>query len=242
MKRILIFCLLATLTLDAQEFATERTGEDQTGIWYMYFGMNKIAERWSLHTEAQFRYYETSGNFNQLLLRTGANYHITPNAIVTGGYAFINTDPNFEDFRAFGDILVEDIRIKEHRIFQQFILKNKVWEFLFEHRYRLEQRFITFGETGDSDFSKSTQHRARYRIQATLPLTDTFFLNFYDELFINLQDNLFGQNRLYGALGVHITDNSSLQVGWLRNQFSNAVFDRLQIGFFFNPDLRKKSK
>ena len=242
MKRILIFCLLATLTLDAQEFATERTGEDETGIWYMYFGMNKIAERWSLHTEAQFRYYETSGNFNQLLLRTGANYHITPNAIVTGGYAFINTDPNFEDFRAFGDILVEDIRIKEHRIFQQFILKNKVWEFLFEHRYRLEQRFITFGETGDSDFSKSTQHRARYRIQATLPLTDTFFLNFYDELFINLQDNLFGQNRLYGALGVHITDNSSLQVGWLRNQFSNAVFDRLQIGFFFNPDLRKKSK
>jgi hypothetical protein len=242
MKRILIFCLLATLTLDAQEFATERTGEDQTGIWYMYFGINKIAERWSLHTEAQFRYYETSGNFNQLLLRTGANYHITPNAIVTGGYAFINTDPNFEDFRAFGDILVEDIRIKEHRIFQQFILKNKVWEFLFEHRYRLEQRFITFGETGDSDFSKSTQHRARYRIQATLPLTDTFFLNFYDELFINLQDNLFGQNRLYGALGVHITDNSSLQVGWLRNQFSNAVFDRLQIGFFFNPDLRKKSK
>ncbi len=242
MKRILIFCLLATLSLDAQEFATERTGEDETGIWYMYFGMNKIAERWSLHTEAQFRYYETSGNFNQLLLRTGANYHITPNAIVTGGYAFINTDPNFEDFRAFGDILVEDIRIKEHRIFQQFILKNKVWEFLFEHRYRLEQRFITFGETGDSDFSKSTQHRARYRIQATLPLTDTFFLNFYDELFINLQDNLFGQNRLYGALGVHITDNSSLQVGWLRNQFSNAVFDRLQIGFFFNPDLRKKSK
>lgn len=242
MKKIVILFLIGTLTAYSQELATERNGEDQTGIWYMYFGMNKIAERWSLHTEAQFRYYETSGNFNQLLLRTGANYHINLNAIATGGYAFINTDPNFEDFRAFGDILFDDIRIKEHRIFQQFILKNKVWEFNFEHRYRLEQRFISVGEENDPGFEKRTEHRARYRIQATLPLTNTFFLNFYDEIFINLQDNLFGQNRLYGALGIHITDNSSIQLGWLRNQFSNAVFDRFQIGFFFNPDLRKKQK
>jgi hypothetical protein len=122
---------------------------------------------------------------------------------------------------------------REHRIFEQFILKNKVWELLFEHRYRLEQRFLELGDATD------TQHRARYRIQMTLPLTDTFFLNFYDELFINLQDDLFGQNRLYGAVGVHITENSSVQVGYLRNQFANAVYDRLQIGFFFNPDLRK---
>lgn len=213
----------------------QQPGEDETGIWYMYFGMNRISEKWSIHTEAQFRYYETGGNFNQLLLRTGANYHINPNAIATFGYAYIDTDPSFPDFTLIGgDQALPDNKLLEHRIFQQFILKNKVWEFLFEHRYRLEQRFIenTLFETNE------TQHRARYRIQMTLPLTDTFFLNFYDELFINLQDNLFGQNRLYGALGVHLTENSSLQVGWLRNQFSSAVFDRVQIGFFYNPDLR----
>ena len=208
----------------------------------MYFGTNKIAERFSIHTEAQFRLYETTSNFNQLLLRTGLNYHINPNAIATAGYGYINTDPDFEDFRVLGTFIEEDIRINEHRIFEQFILKNKVWEFLFEHRYRLEQRFITVGDRGDFGFDTRTEHRARYRIQATLPLTKTFFLNFYDELFINLQDNLFGQNRLYGALGIHITENSSVQFGYLRNQFSNAVFDRLQIGFFYNPDLRKKSK
>lgn len=243
MKRILLLLLLVCAPLKAQdESAPEISGEDETGIWYMYFGMNKISERWSLHTEAQFRYYESSGNFNQLLLRTGANYHINSNAIATAGYAFINTDPNFEDFRAFGDIVLDDIRIKEHRIFQQFILKNRVWEFLFEHRYRLEQRFITFGETGDTDFRRSTQHRARYRIQATLPLTNTFFLNFYDEIFLNLQGNTFDQNRLYGAVGMNITENSNIQFGYLKNHFTGRVFDRFQIGFFFNPDLRKKSK
>lgn len=211
----------------------QQPGEEDTGIWYMYFGTNKVAERWSIHTEAQFRYFETSSNFNQLLLRTGANYHINENAIATLGYGYIETDNSFEDFS-------DEINSKENRIFQQFILKNKVWEFAFEHRYRLEQRFIDFGSFTD------TQHRARYRIQMTLPLTDTFFLNFYDELFINLQDELFGQNRLYGAFGIHITENSSLQLGWLRNQFSNQVFDRFQIGFFYNPDLRgifqKKAK
>ena len=191
----------------------------------MYFGTNKIAERFSPHTEAQFRFYETSSNFNQLLLRTGLNYHINPNAIATGGYGFISTDGTFEEFP-------NETNSKEHRIFEQFILKNKVWEFLFEHRYRLEQRFLDFGDATD------TQHRARYRIQMTLPLSDTFFLNFYDELFINLQDDLFGQNRLYGAVGAHISKNSSVQVGYLRNQFANAVYDRIQIGFFYNPDLR----
>ncbi len=207
----------------------QNSGEDNLGAWYMFFGTNKIAERFSIHTEAQFRFYETASNFNQLLLRTGLNYHINPNAIATGGYGFISTDVTFEEFP-------NETNSKEHRIYEQFILKNKVWEFLFEHRYRLEQRFLDFGDATDA------QHRARYRIQMTLPLTNTFFLNFYDELFINLQDDLFGQNRLYGAVGVHITENSSIQFGYLRNQFANAVYDRLQVGFFYNPDLRSLFK
>ena len=204
---------------------SQLSGEEETGIWYMYFGMNQVSERFSVHTEAQFRYYETSGNFNQLLLRTGLNYHINPDAIATFGYAFIETDPTFE-------AVAGEENFKENRIFQQFILKNKVWEFLFEHRYRLEQRFIDFGNRTD------TQHRARYRLQVMLPLTNTFFINFYDELFINLQDDLFGQNRLYFAGGIHLTENSNVQLGFLKNHFNTRVFDRLQIGFFYNPDLR----
>ncbi|MEQ5791922.1 DUF2490 domain-containing protein [Muricauda sp. NFXS6] len=222
-----LFILFGLSTINAQQ-----PGEDELGAWYMYFGMNKISERFSLHTEAQFRYYEPTSNFNQMLLRTGLNYHINPNAIATAGYAYIQTDTSFED-------IMDQVDSREHRIFEQFILRDKVWEFLFEHRYRLEQRFFDFGDVTD------TQHRARYRIQMTLPLTNTFFLNFYDELFINLQDNLFDQNRLYGAIGVNITENSNVQLGYLRNQFSNAVYDRLQFAVFYNPDLRglfKKKK
>ncbi|MBC6996882.1 DUF2490 domain-containing protein [Cytophaga sp. FL35] len=219
--RLLFLLFISTLLLTAQE-----NGEDQLGSWHMYFGTNKLSDKYSLHTEAQLRYYENGKNFNQLLLRTGINYHINANAIATLGYGHITTDGTFEEFP-------DETNSIEHRIFEQFILKNKVWEFNFEHRYRLEQRFIDFGDRND------TQHRARYRLQVTLPLTDTFFLNFYDEIFLNLQDEVFGQNRLYGALGINVTHNLSTQIGYLKNHFPAAHYDRLQIGVFYNPDLRK---
>ena len=204
----------------------QETGEDKLGAWYMYFGMNRVSERLSVHTEAQFRFYETLSEFNQLLLRTGLNYHINEEAIATLGYAYIDTDPTYGDT---ADLLND---IKEHRIFQQFILMNQVGKFKFEHRYRLEQRFL------DSEGEKDTRHRARYRLQVTLPVSKSFFLNFYDEIFLNLQDEIFDQNRLYAALGFKFSDKGNIQVGYLKNHFSRTNFDRLQLAFFYNPDLR----
>ncbi len=222
-KTLLLFALIfMSSNLSAQEI-----GDDTLGSWYMYFGTNKVSEKLSIHSEAQFRYFENAKNFNQLLLRTGLNYHINSNAIATLGYGFIETDSSFEE-------IANEINAMEHRIFQQFILKNKVGEFKFEHRYRIEQRFINFGDSND------TQHRARYRLQVTLPLTDIFFLNFYDEIFLNLQGSVYGQNRLYGALGVNVTEDLSVQAGFLKNHFPSANFNRLQLGVIWNTDLRKK--
>lgn len=217
-----ITCVLLVL-IAHNLFAQE--GEDKLGIWYMYFGMNKISDRFSIHTEAQFRYYEMNDNFNQLLLRTGLNYHINPDAIATIGYAYIETDPSFENIP--GQSL-----LFENRIFEQFILKNKVWKLLFEHRFRFEQRFLH-----EQDFT-DYENRARYRLQITLPLNKTFFLNFYDEIFLNLQNDPFGQNRLYAALGVVLMENLSVQLGYLKNHFTNTNYDRLQLAVFYNPDLR----
>lgn len=232
MKKIFwCFLLAPALFLNAQN-----TGENTWGAWYMYFGTNKVSEKWSIHSEAQFRFYETFSNFNQLLLRTGANFHINPNAIATLGYGYIDTDPSFEEIGLAGESFAGN-SIIEHRIFEQFILKNVVGKFAFEHRYRLEQRFINNKDLSLTD----TQHRARYRLQVTLPLSDTFFLNFYDEVFLNLQDNVFGQNRLYGAIGFHASKNASVQFGYLKNHFNQINFDRVQIGVVFNTDLRKKN-
>lgn len=224
MKRILfVVFTLVSVALGAQE-----NGEEKLGAWYMYFGTNRVSDRFSIHTEAQFRFYEAASSFNQLLLRTGLNYHIDQNAIATLGYGYISTDPTFEE-------LPGEENSKEHRIFEQFILKNEVWKLLFEHRYRFEQRFIDFGDNSD------TRHRARYRLQITLPLTQVLFLNLYDEVFLNLQDEVFDQNRLYGSLGFKLSSRSSVQIGYLKNHFRTTNFDRFQLAFFYNPDFRSKS-
>lgn len=231
------FRLLFIFTIMTTALSAQNTGEDKLGSWHMYFGTNRISDKFSIHSEVQLRYYEQAKNFNQLLLRTGLNYHINPDAIATLGYGYIDTDPTFEESP-------KKANLSEHRIFEQFILKNKVWEFLFEHRYRLEQRFISqtnILSDPEQDLSR-TEHRARYRLQVTLPLTDVFFLNFYDEVFLNLQGEAFGQNRLYGALGVHVTENLSVQAGYLKNHFRTVDYDRLQIGVFYNPDLRNLFK
>lgn len=234
MRRLLLMVFtLISITAQGQE-----NGEDKLGSWHMYFGTNQIADKWSIHSEAQLRYYEQAKNFNQLLLRTGLNYHINPNAIVTAGYAYIKTDPTFFEAALIDLDGQASDNISENRIFEQFILKNKVWELLFEHRYRLEQRFIT-----DSDLNtKSTRHRARYRFQMTVPLTNIFFLNFYDEIFINLQNEAFDQNRLYAAVGINVTNNLNVQAGYLKNHFRTVDYDRLQVAVFYNPDLRKLFK
>lgn len=222
-KTVFAILLLSGLCLSAQE-----NGEDKLGAWYMYFGLNRVSDRLSIHTEAQFRYWEVASNFNQMLLRTGLNYHINDEAMATLGYAYISTDVTFEE-------LPGEENFKEHRIFQQFILKNEVWKLLFEHRYRFEQRFIDFGDSND------TRYRARYRLQLTLPVTELLFINVYNEIFLNLQGNVFDQNRLYAALGFKLSPVTSIQVGYLKNHFPSAHFDRLQLGFFINPDFRKKS-
>ena len=219
--------LLLLFLLAAPGLRAQVNGEDKWGSWLMYFGTNRVSDAFSIHTEAQFRYWEVGSNFNQMLLRTGANFHLTEQAIATAGYAYILTDGSFEEPAGALDS-------REHRLFLQFILKNRLRKLAFEHRYRLEQRFISLGDAND------TQYRARYRLQLTHPINEVFFVNGYDEVFLNLQGNVFGQNRLYLALGAKLSPEVSVQAGYLKNHFPNAHYDRLQLGVFFNPDFRDK--
>tara|TARA_R110001632_G_scaffold33772_7_gene86561 strand:- start:2421 stop:3110 length:690 start_codon:yes stop_codon:yes gene_type:complete len=227
MKKIILLCfsfLLCFTTLNAQE-----TGEDELGAWYMLFTTNTISEKLSIHAEVQYRNYEIASNFNQLLLRTGLNYNISDEAMATFGYGYISTDGSFEEPAG-------EENTTEHRIYQQFVLKNKVGKLAFSHRYRLEERFINSPLSGND-----TQFRFRYFLRLTYPLSDTWFLTAYDEVFINLQSPTFGQNRLYGALGYNVNSNLAIQAGYLKNHFSSTAYDRFQLGIFLKTDLRKKT-
>ena len=226
MRKLLLF--LGGLICVVQSYSQE-TGEDKLGAWYMYFGTNKVAEKWSIHTEAQFRFYEVASSFNQLLLRTGINRHLEKGAMVTLGYAYIETE-------SFDQSPESETSSFEHRIFEQLIMKNELGKFDFMHRYRLEQRWVN--SNGPADYL----NRFRYMLMITYPLGDKFFLNAYGEIFINFEDDLFDQSRLFFALGYRFSKDLNVRLGYLKNHFSDAHFDRLQLAIFFDTDLRKKEQ
>ncbi len=227
MKRLLLIVLL----LGCIKVYGQDTGEEKTGNWIMYFGNNKLSENYSLHTEAQLRLYEPFGNVNQLLIRVGLNRRIGSNSVLTAGYGYIPTS-SF-DKEAFKSTSTE------HRIWEQFILTNAVGRLFFEHRYRLEQRWI-FSASDDIYLN-----RLRYRLMVNIPLNNpemtgnTVFLSFYDEVFLNITDAPFDQNRLFGALGYKFNNNLSVQGGYLRHRLGNLNYNRVQLALFFNTDLSK---
>lgn len=216
-----LFFIFFTTSLFAQQ--------DQTGNWLMYFGTNKIHDKWSIHSEVQYRNHEIAPNtVEQLLLRTGLNYHYSSSCIITGGYAFVPSYV-YESEQSAPETT-------EHRIFQQLILLNKAGRVKFEHRYRIEQRWV------NGDY----RNRLRYRLMAFIPLNKpviekgTFFLGLYDEIFMNTKNTFFDRNRLYGALGYQISKTTQVQLGYLYQRVNDFGKHHLQLGVIFNPDLRKK--
>lgn len=203
--------------------------QTETGNWLMYSGMNKLSDKFSLHTEIQYRNHTLiPNNTEQLLLRTGLNYHFSDIAFVSAGYAYIPSYVFESEQKA--------PETEEHRIWQQFIITNKIGRVKFEHRYRIEQRWV----------NRNYKNRFRYRLMLFIPLNKskieekTWFLGFYDEVFINAKKTFFDRNRLYGALGYQFTKKTSLQLGMLRQQVSNFGKWYLQMGVVINTDLRNK--
>ena len=200
---------------------------DEMGNWLMYFGQNKIKERLSLHTEVQYRNHTLAPvNIEQLLLRTGLNYHLASNAIVTAGYGYVTSYDEADSSTPLS---------KENRIWQQFILTNQVGRVKFEHRYRVEQRWI----------SGNYKNRLRYRLMLIVPLNrrniepGAVFLGVYDEVFVNTEQTFFDRNRLYGALGYQFKPELSIQIGMLYQRVNTYGKEYLQLALLYNPDLRK---
>ncbi len=205
--------------------------ENKTGNWLMYFGTNRISDAFSIHTEIQYRNHTlTPNNTEQLLLRTGLNYHFSKNAFVTAGYAYI---PSY-----VYDSEQDAPETEEHRIWQQLISNNYIGRVKLEHRYRVEQRWV------NNDY----RNRFRYRLMLFIPLNKpkmeekTWFVGLYDEIFINDKATFFDRNRLYGSLGYQVNKKTSLQLGMMHQQVNNFGKWYLQFAIVFNTDFRRNKK
>jgi hypothetical protein len=221
--------------------------------WFMYFGNHRLNNKWSVHTEYQWRRNEWIRNRQQSLLRLGMDYRLNDQAIVTVGYGNIITYPYGEQpvLKTFN----------EHRIWQTLTLSNKNGRFNFSHRYRLEQRFIDKYKTDERNeivFDKvNYMNRIRYLFSVAVPLNKqsikkgALFIRFYEEAFVsfgkNVGKNIFDQNRLYLAFGYQLLPSTNIQVGYLNQlifKSDGIKYENnhtLQLSLTHNFDFRKKA-
>lgn len=216
----IINSLFAAVLLFTATFASAQNND--TGAWYMYFGNNKISKKFNFHNEIQYRNFNGIGDLEQLLIRTGIGYDLTENNNnVLLGYGFILSQPYING---------EKTENTEHRIFQQFITKQKFGRFNLQHRYRLEERFL------EDDF----RMRFRYYLGFNIPLNNkemlpkTLYLSAYNEFFLHLNSPVFDRNRVYGALGFVINKNMKIEAGYMNQIQENKNRGQIQIGFYNN--------
>ena len=216
MRRLIYTVLLSFLFIPW----TFSQGSD-FGNWMIYFGNNKLNEKFNIHNEVQYRNYNAVGDLEQLLLRTGLGYNLTPNNNnLLLGYGFIRS----ENYKNLDTKLV----LNEHRIYQQFITKQSFGRVIFSHRYRLEERFV----------ADNFKMRFRYFLATNVALNhkllvpNTIYLSAYNEIFINAKNQLFDRNRIYGGLGYKVSNNLKLEIGYMNQRF--FVGNRDQINLIAN--------
>jgi hypothetical protein len=167
--------------------------------------------RWGGYFESQVRTDKIL--FNHLYyyeLKTGVSYAITKNMIAllgTGRY----TTYDYQD-------LSDGPTIEETRIWQQLIFTHLIDRVKFEHRGRIEQRWL----------NEVYRNRYRYRLNVTVPINhpkliaNTVFVSAFNEIFLNNRHPNFERNRITGTLGYQFTKAFSMQTGWLY-QYNNTL-------------------
>lgn len=217
------YLLLVLLGFSLGCLAQQNRLIDRNAIgWYTYNGDHKIAKRWTIHTEYQWRRVELIRSWQQSLSRLGANYKLSDRVKVGGGYTFFVTYP-------YGDYPVADqgVPTLEHRAHEEIQLSDQLGIVRFSHRFRFEQRWLSI--SADNNPRRVTgweyQNRVRYQLAGTVPLAGPtiepgeFYANFFDELFMgygrNVGDNIFNQNRISGGLGYQFLDNLQLELNYL---------------------------
>ena len=204
--------------------------EEQLGSWFTFAGNYRISDKVSVSNTVQSWHYEIADNFNFLFTNIALNYHISPKVTSTISYGFMDIDSGFEN---------NGSHAYENRIYEQIGYKHNFGKLPIDHRFRIEQRFLN--KVTDNVF----HNRLRYRLGTKLKINKSLFIRINDEFIATIQTkNIdgFTENRLYGALGINVFKSANIQVGYLNRKIKGLNLHRLQLGFFYKTDLRKKKE
>lgn len=204
------------------------TGEEKLGTWYSINGSYKLSDRFSLKSDVEIRTYEAIENFNVVFLSLGASYKLKKNISAGGNYVYLILDNSFVD--------TDNPNTTEHRFNEQIGMTHTLNNFTLKQRLRVEHRFM------DNTYDYEQQHRIRYRFLVKYPISNVVGFSISDELFYNLDQVVFQQNRLIGKLNLKLLKKQSVYIGFMKQHFTKISFNRLLLGLSIKTDWRKGTK
>lgn len=218
MKHILLFAFVCLV------FHAARSQSSDVGNWIIYLGAQPIGKRTVLWNEIQYRNHNVIGDLEQLLFRTGIGWNLSEsNNNLLAGYAYIQSEPYIPG-------AVDKRTVREHRLFQQFITRQRFGRTYIQHRYRIEERFLP------DDF----RVRFRYFLSLNVPLNmasldrGAWYLSAYNEIFLHADGTVFDRDRLYGAMGYVLKKDLRLEVGFMSQIMERRSRGQLQVVLFNN--------
>lgn len=216
--------------------------ESKLGTWNGFSSNQRVAERWQTFIQGEFRTWEAFANFNELLWRGAIKYDINSRHKAAVGYVRVDTWPY--DDEPYG-------KFWENRAYEEYLFKHTLSVLNFEHRVRLEQRWITLQE-GETNYS----NRFRYLLNAIWNLRGSdgspsrWFAKIFNEIFLDFDrrdywfdreagESGLNQNRLYAGIGYRPIPSSNIQLGALWQHRPMANFYRIVLSYAHNFDFRK---
>jgi hypothetical protein len=196
------------------------------GSWSVLSGKYTFNKHWNIYAEAQIRSQQMVHDFFYYEYKGGLGYNFKNNGSVLLAVGHYTT------YQPTGEFT--NPNVTEFRLWQQFVLNNNIGRVKLEHRYRVEQRFISTGY----------RNRFRYRINALLPFghkvieKKTLYASVYNEIFMADENPFFEQNRIFGGLGYQFDDHITVLGGFV-NRWDNTVNHTqvtknfLQLNLFF---------
>ena len=217
-KKYILCLLLIISALD-----TVLAQDKNYGNWFVYFGNQKINNKWLLQSDMQYRLNQIPNQKSQLLLRAGIGYNLTEaNNNLLLGLAYVQS--NWEE----GDETISTTH--EKRIYQQYLYKQKRYNLFLTHRLRMEERFIA------NDFAL----RARYFLAVQKPLNGkllnrrSLYASGFNELFIDISNQKFDRNRFFTGIGYGVTNDIRVETGYLIQSQKNSTRGQFQLIVYNN--------
>ena len=220
-KRIIVIMLITNYLITITNFSKAQS-ESPIGNWQNLILKGKFSPKISSICEIQVRSNNFNLKYDYFEIKTGISYSFTKQFFGLIGSGIYTT-------YQVGSLFQSPPKQKEFRTWFELNYKHVLGRLNFEHRGRIEQRFIP----------GNYKNRGKYRVGINIPVNQSkmvpgsLYLALADELFMPQHGPVVEKNRFYAGGGYKININTAFQLGCISDtdykSTGHAVKNYLQL-------------